>query len=85
MLMNPINNINTPAGIQHSVTTELSNRINDFVANINQISSDLNTSLIGQSVINIQNDIAEFQAELELASKVAGEGVKALNTLANTQ
>ena len=45
----------------------------------------MGTELPGQTMIELQKDYNEMMDEIQIASKIAGETVKAINTLSNMQ
>ena len=70
----------------NNLTDTVAQRVNNFVTELNQIGLDImGTELPGQTMIELQKDYNEMMDEIQIASKIAGETVKAINTLSNMQ
>lgn len=75
-----------PTAISNQPITEtVTDRLNTFIDQVNQLALDVNNDVMSQSVVLLQQHIDEYTTEVEIASKTANSVVKSINTLSTLQ
>lgn len=83
MQVNAINAVSQ--AISHEMNNNsVSDKVNTFINEINQLGLDINNSVAGGSVIELQEYIDRYTTKVQAASKIANAVVKSINTLTNT-